>query len=191
MADISTRYQEYLKRLHVAVSAADPDALDAAATAIAACHARRGAIFVLGNGGSASTATHLACDLSRGTVPWGARGPNVWALTDNIALVTATANDVGYEHIFAHQLLARATRDDVVLAVSGSGNSPNVLRGVEAARELGCTIIAFTGFTEGRLQGLADIVLHAAGEDYGPVEDAHLVFNHFLVEEVRRRLGAC
>ena len=146
-------------------------------------------MFVLGNGGSASTATHLACDLSRGTVAWGARGPNVWSLTDNIALITAIANDVGYDQVFAHQILARATRGDIVLAVSGSGNSPNILRGVEAAREIGCTIIAFTGFTGGKLRERADVVLHAPGEDYGPVEDAHLVFNHFLVEEVRRRLA--
>ena len=181
-------FEEYLSRLNKAVTGIDRAALDAAVEALMTCYHAGGAIYVIGNGGSASTATHMACDLSKGPTPPGKQGLVVWSLTDNPALLTAVANDLSYDEIFAQPILSRMKPCDLLIAISASGNSPNLVKGLEAARRKGCRILAMTGFQGGYLAQHADIVLHAEGNTYGPVEDAHLIANHFFVESVRRRL---
>src|SRR5258707_7826951 len=107
-------------------------------------------LFLFGNGGSAALASHFACDIGKGTIARQRRRLKTIALTDNVALITAWANDKSYEEIFSEQLESLAEKGDVVLAISGSGNSPNVIRGLEAARRLGAQTLVLTGFAGGR-----------------------------------------
>lgn len=182
-------FEEYLERLAKALSGVDRGALDAAVETLIACHHSRGAVYVIGNGGSASTATHMACDLSKGPTPPGGRGLVVWSLTDNPALLTAIGNDLSYDSIFSEVIRQRMKPEDVLIAISASGNSPNIVQGLKAAKAIGCTIIGMTGFKGGILADQCDIRLHAADHTYGPVEDVHLVCNHYLVEAIKARLA--
>jgi D-sedoheptulose 7-phosphate isomerase len=183
-------FEEYLDRLNKAVAGIDRTALDEAVEALMTCYHAGGSIYVIGNGGSASTATHMACDLSKGPTPPGKQGLVVWSLSDNPALLTAIANDLAYDEIFAQPILMRMKSCDLLIAISASGNSPNLIKAMEAARQKGCRILALTGFKGGYLKQHADIVLHATGETYGPVEDVHLIVNHFFVEAVKQRLNS-
>lgn len=142
-------------------------------------------VMVAGNGGSATTASHMVTDLTfgRGLPEPGLR---VVGLVDNLAVLTATANDFAFEEVFARQLRRLAKPDDVLILLSASGNSPNVIAAAEAARELDVTVIGLTGFDGGLLAGLSDIHIHAESPPgaYGPVEDVHLIVNHMLVSEL-------
>lgn len=137
-------------------------------------------IYICGNGGSASTASHMACDLGKNTRMGGDKRLKVIGLSDNVASMTAYANDEGYDCIFAEQIKSLVQPGDVLLAISGSGNSPNVLRGVEAANQLGATTIGLTGFQGGRLIELVDICLVVPYDELEQVEDVHMVINHIL-----------
>jgi len=139
-----------------------------------------GTIFVAGNGGSASTASHFACDLGKGTAVEGKPRLRVISMADNLSLLTAWANDVSYEAIFVEQLKNLMRPDDLLIAISASGNSPNVLRAAEYARQLGCKVIGLTGFGGGKLAKLADIAIVVESDKYGPVEDIHLVLDHIM-----------
>jgi D-sedoheptulose 7-phosphate isomerase len=138
-------------------------------------------IFFCGNGGSAATASHFANDIGIGT-----RSPQkpfrAIALTDNVAAMTAIANDDGYDLMFVKQLQVLMRPGDVVVAISASGNSPNVLRAVEHANANGAVTVALTGFDGGALKALARHVVHVPTEkgEYGPVEDAHMVLDHLI-----------
>lgn len=136
-------------------------------------------IYICGNGGSASTANHMVCDLSKNTCVEGANRLRVIGL-DSIASLTAYANDEGYDRIFAEPVLSLVQPGDVLLAISGSGNSPNVLRGVEAARQIGATTIGLTGYQGGKLKELVDICLVVPYNSLEQIEDVHLIINHIL-----------
>lgn len=182
-------FEEYLQRLNGALEKLDRSQLDGAVEALLECHASGGSVFVIGNGGSASTATHMACDLSKGPTPKGGKGLSVWSLTDNPALLTAIGNDLDFSRIFSEIIRQRMKSCDVLIAISASGNSPNIVEGLKAAKEIGCKIIGLTGFEGGVLAREADIRLHADDRTYGPVEDVHLICNHYLVEALRARLA--
>lgn len=137
-------------------------------------------IFVIGNGGSASTASHLACDLGKGTAIESKRRFRVISLTDNIATMTAWSNDVSYEDVFVEQLKNLVKPEDVVIGISASGNSENVIRAMQHAAEAGCKTIGWTGFGGGRLAEICEINVIVDSHKYGPVEDIHLVLNHIL-----------
>jgi D-sedoheptulose 7-phosphate isomerase len=141
-------------------------------------------VFVVGNGGSAATASHMMTDLGKGTLGRPPRRApqrlRVIALTDNVALLTAWANDTDYAEIFSEPLRNLATRHDLLIAVSASGRSPNILRSVAAAKEIGMTVIALTGFGGGELSKIADLAVVVPSDEYGPVEDIHLVLNHIV-----------
>ncbi len=146
-------------------------------------------IFVFGNGGSAATASHMACDLSKNTATAGQPFLRIRSLTDNMALLSALANDIGYEVVFAQQLLQAPVRsDDLVIAISGSGNSPNVLAGVTAATAANARTIGITGCGGGRLKLLVDIALVIPSDCMEIVEDAHLIVNHAVTTAVRDAL---
>ena len=111
----------------------------------------------------------------------------VIALTDNQAIITATGNDVNFHQVFSRQLFHLAQRGDILIVVSASGNSPNVLACVDTAKELGLTTIAFTGFDGGRLAAMVDLLVHVPTRvgAYGPVEDVHLMVNHMITEQLK------
>lgn len=152
---------------------------------IRAAHGRGGHVYIMGNGGSASTATHFACDLSKATIVEGRSRLRVSSLTDNVALLTAWANDSSYENVFAEQIRSLVNRLDVVVAISASGNSPNVLNGIDAARDRGAVTVGLVGCTGGELRYRVDVCVHVQNHDYGVVEDCHLVLEHAITASIR------
>ena len=145
-------------------------------------------IFVIGNGGSASTASHLACDLGKGTSIPGKPRFRVISLTDNVATMTAWSNDVSYEDVFVEQLKNLVTPEDVVIGISASGNSENVIRAMRHAREIGCKTVGWSGFGGGTLATICDVNVVVDSDRYGPVEDVHLILNHVLHAWIREEL---
>jgi D-sedoheptulose 7-phosphate isomerase len=144
----------------------------------------------LGNGGSAATASHFACDLAKGTQAVGLPAFRVVSLSDNVPLMTAWANDANYDHIFAEQLATLIRPAHIVIAISASGNSPNVLAAARVARQSGALTIALTGQDGGKLSRLVDLTIYVPAQSIEQVEDAHLVIAHSLCVVLRGRLDA-
>ncbi len=147
-------------------------------------------VFIMGNGGSASTASHFVCDLAKNT-----RRPNwphfrVIGLTDNMAIFSAYANDEGYENVFAEQLSSLVEAHDVVIGISASGNSENVLRAIRLANKFGAYTVGFTGFSGGELARISRLNIHVPLHSYEQVEDIHLMLEHMVVDAVKRRCQA-
>ncbi|MFC1975540.1 SIS domain-containing protein [Chloroflexota bacterium] len=147
-----------------------------------------GKVFICGNGGSASTASHFACDLAKNTVVPGAPHFRVIALTDNMALMTAWANDTAYDNVFAAQLDPLVQAGDVVIGISCSGNSKNVINAMNIAHQHGATTIAFTGDHGGQLKNVVDLCIQVPSPRIEQQEDAHLVLEHCICATVRDRL---
>lgn len=137
-------------------------------------------VFIFGNGGSAATASHFAADLSKGAICEGKPRIRAFALTDNIPLLSAWANDTSYENIFAEQLENLIEAGDIAIAISGSGNSANVLNGVKVAEAKGATTIGFIGFDGGKLKELADITIIVPSDNMEQIEDIHLLLGHII-----------
>ena len=142
-------------------------------------------VFIFGNGGSASTASHFACDIGKNTLGRKYNDKNikrfkVISLTDNVATITAYGNDLSFEDIFSQQLNNLVTKGDVVIAITGSGNSPNVIKAIEVAKESGAKIISFLGFDGGKVKDLADYPLIFKDNHYGRIEDAHIILEHLI-----------
>jgi D-sedoheptulose 7-phosphate isomerase len=137
-------------------------------------------IFVCGNGGSASTASHLACDIVKGASFQRESRFRMLALTDSLPTITAYSNDVSYDCVFTEQLKNFAAPGDVVMAISGSGNSPNVVQAIEYANKLGCKTIGLTGRDGGKLGPLSQLNIHVPFQHMGRIEDAHLVICHMI-----------
>ena len=142
-------------------------------------------IFVFGNGGSAATASHMVCDLIKNTVKPNRARLKVIGLADNVPTITAYANDEGYEYVFARPLESLGEAGDVAIAVSGSGDSPNVLKGVETARRKGLATIGLTGIGGGKLKDLVDICLVVPSDSMEQVEDMHMIIDHLLTTALR------
>lgn len=138
-------------------------------------------IYVIGNGGSGSTASHIANDFDKMILKTTDKRFDVVCLSDNMALTLAIANDVGYEYVFMYQLIDRMTSHDIVIAISGSGNSKNIINAVDYARKCGATIIGFTGYDGGKLKKMADISLDTNIDNMQITEDIHLILEHLLV----------
>jgi D-sedoheptulose 7-phosphate isomerase len=142
---------------------------------------RGAAVFFIGNGGSAATASHFANDLSIGTNEYD-KPFRAMSLTDNVSVITAIGNDFGYEDIFVRQLRVLGKRGDVVVGISASGNSPNLLKTFEYARTAGIKTVAITAFDGGKMKSIADEGIHVITgiKEYGPAEDAHMVLDHLV-----------
>lgn len=137
-------------------------------------------IFTCGNGGSASTASHFVCDMVKGASYKRDRRFKIMALTDSLPTITAYSNDVSYDIVFAEQLRNFAQAGDVVMAISGSGNSPNVLRAIEYANSIGCKTLGLTGRDGGKLGAMVQLNLQAPVPHMGRIEDAHMIICHML-----------
>lgn len=166
------------------------DAIQRVVALILEAYIRGGHVYVVGNGGSATNATHFACDLSKATIVEGRARLRVTSLTDNVALLTAWANDSSYEKVFSEQLMNLLNRGDIVIAISASGNSPNVVSAIRAARLMGAATVGLVGFTGGRVLELADVAIHVPSQDYGVVEDCHSVLEHAITVSARKALLA-
>lgn len=147
-------------------------------------------VLTCGNGGSASTASHLAADLAKNVAAPGQRRLRVLPLTDNLPQLTAWANDAAYAEVFAEQVRTYGRPGDVLIAISGSGNSPNVLNAVRLARERGLYTIGLSGFDGGQLRRLVDWPVHVANDCMEQVEDAHLMIGHMAAVALRQQLRA-
>jgi D-sedoheptulose 7-phosphate isomerase len=145
----------------------------------------RRTVYIFGNGGSASTSSHFACDLGKNTALSGLPRLRVISLTDNVELITAWANDTAYEHIFAEQLRGLVEPDDVVIGISGSGRSANVLNAIALARQIGATTIGLTGFEGGLLASMVDIPIVVPSDSMERIEDVHLILEHLICTTIR------
>jgi D-sedoheptulose 7-phosphate isomerase len=145
-------------------------------------------VFVVGNGGSAATASHFAGDLAKGTITPGRPRFRVMALTDNVPLMTAWSNDASYEDVFAEQLRNVIRRGDVLVAISGSGNSENVLRAVGLASQVGGITIGLSGFSGGKLSTLVDVSVVVPCDCMEQIEDVHMTLCHMACTVLRGRM---
>ncbi|MBS3063654.1 MAG: SIS domain-containing protein [Candidatus Diapherotrites archaeon] len=177
--------QAYLENLKKVIDGLPCKDIDACIQALLqACQAGH-QVFVFGNGGSAATASHVANDLNKGCLLPGKPRFKAICLNDNVPLMTAWGNDSSYEDIFVEPLKNFLQKGDVVLAISASGNSPNVLKAVEYAKERGAKTVAWTGFGGGKLKPLADLSIVVPSHEYGPCEDLHLVLDHLMMQRIR------
>lgn len=179
-------FDAYAAETTRAVSSLEPAALDRAATILLEAYTRGAAVFSCGNGGSASISNHLQCDHLKGIRAMTDLAPRVVSLSTNIELLTAIANDMGYEDVFTYQLQSQARPGDVLIAVSSSGRSPNIVRALIWARDSGLRTIALTGFGGGDAKTVAEVAIHVDGTNYGIVEDVHQAVMHALAQYIRQ-----
>ena len=175
--DFAVRYKDLLSR---ALDTIDIGAIEKAANLLHRARENGRTIFVCGNGGSASTASHFACDMVKGASYGRDARFRIMALTDSLPTITAYSNDVAYECVFVEQLKNFAREGDLVIAISGSGNSPNVVRALEYAGSIGCDTVALTGRDGGKLGPLAQIEIRVSEPHMGRIEDGHMVICHIL-----------
>lgn len=180
---------EYLSRLQAAVEALPRDGMSALGETLFRAYRNNKQVFVLGNGGSSSTASHMAADLAKNTIGPNMKRFRIVSLNDNAAIMTALANDIGYESVFSEQLTNLVQAGDVLIVVSASGNSPNVLKAMSYARSRSAEVVGLLGFDGGTAAELADIALVVPSDHYGVVEDVHLVINHILVDYFKTRFA--
>ena len=179
----------YLEQLRATIDTLPRDRLAEMGEMLFRAYRNEKQVFTVGNGGSASTASHMAADLGKNTIGPNMRRFRILSLNDNAAIVTALANDIGYEHIFSEQLVNPIQPGDLLVAISGSGNSPNVVRAMTYAREQCAEVVAVLGFDGGLAAGLADLAVIVPIDHYGIVEDVHLIINHILVDYFKARLA--
>jgi D-sedoheptulose 7-phosphate isomerase len=172
--------EQYRQLLFQTLSSIDLKAVDQAIEWFRQARDEGRQIFVCGNGGSAATASHFATDMVKGASYGRPVRFRILALTDSVSTLTAYANDVSYEAVFVEQLKNFARPGDLVMGISGSGNSPNVLRAIEYANSIGCRTLALTGRDGGRLAPLAQLTIHVPEPHMGRIEDAHLVVCHMI-----------
>lgn len=158
----------------------DIDAIHEAVGAIWEAYKRDAVIYVFGNGGSAATASHFVCDFNKGISEKKEKKFNFVCLSDNVPQMTAIANDFSYDEVFRYPLAGRLKPTDLVIGISGSGNSRNVIRAVEYAKEIGAPVIGITGYNGGRLKELADYHMDANIDDMQITEDIHMILDHML-----------
>ena len=184
------RIQRYLNSLQSAIESLSVQDVRSVIDLIMQAYEKDQQIFVIGNGGSASTASHFACDLGKGTIVPGQRRLRILSLTDNVAMMTAWANDASYDDMFVEQLKNLLNPGDLVIGISASGNSANVLKGVEHAREQGCPTAGLTGFGGGKLAQITDVNVVVDSDDYGPVEDIHMILDHVFRAWIHEELSS-
>lgn len=184
--------QEYFEEMAQHLRAVRPDDVERIGRRLLQTAEAGAQILLAGNGGSASTASHFACDLGKTVL--GAKPElrksrfRAVSLADNTALLTAWANDVSYDAVFAEQVRMLGRPGDVLCLISASGNSPNVVQAAEAACALEVHTIGFLGCGGGRLKGIVDDCVVVPCDDYGHIESAHLVLSHLLTDWLRQRL---
>ncbi len=184
---------KYIHRLKAVLDAVDGDIFDRMVRDILDAYERRTRIFIMGNGGSGATASHMACDINKGCCTDLEKKFQMICLNDNVPTILALANDLSYDVVFEEQLKNQFIAGDLVLGISGSGNSENVLRAIRYAAGNGGRTIGWSGFGGGQLAELADLALVVDSDDMQQVEDTHLVIAHMVMQAVYAALhdGTC
>lgn len=181
MGKYQTHIREYLNLEAEILGRLDVDEIDAALSLLEECLEQEHTIYIFGNGGSSSTASHFQNDFNKGISEHIEKKFRFVCLNDNLPTVMAVANDIGFEEIFRFQLRGRVKAEDVIIAISGSGNSRNVLNAVEYAKAQGCRVIGLTGYDGGQLRGLSDVSLHVPVKSMQITEDIHMIFDHLMM----------
>lgn len=176
----------YAGEMMRAMSSVEPAALDRAAAVLLEAYGRRAGVFSCGNGGSAAIANHLQCDHLKGIRTTTDLAPRVVSLSANVELLTAIANDLTYEDVFTYQLQSQSRPGDVLIAISSSGRSRNIVRALTWARDNGLHTIALTGFNGGDAAAVAEVTIHVDGTNYGIIEDLHQGVMHALAQYIRQ-----
>ncbi|MBC8145022.1 MAG: SIS domain-containing protein [bacterium] len=184
-------FSDYKTYTQTALDSVDTAEVDAFIDAIYSAYEREATVFVIGNGGSAANASHLAQDLAKGTCSDLSSNRRIRALslTDNIAFFSALGNDEGYDQVFVQQLRTFYRPGDVLIAISGSGNSPNILRAIEFANENAMSTIGVTGFDGGKLHSMANSVVHVPLNDMCTAESVHSIVFHYVILALRDKLA--
>ena len=184
VSDYSKSYFEYLNNVLSGISL---NAIDNFVKIILEARERGSSIFFIGNGGSAATASHFANDIAIGSREFD-KPFRVISLCDNQAVITAIANDDGFEKIFSQQLRVLLKKQDVVVSISASGNSPNLIHAINVAKTMGAISVGISAFDGGKMKDLVDFSLHVPTKkgEYGPAEDAHMVLDHLVANYLMR-----
>ena len=173
--------KSYYEKLKNTIDHLDYDQINEAMKAIKDAYDRDATIYICGNGGSAATASHFTNDFNKGISEHLERKFKFVCLNDNIATIMAIANDISYDEVFAFQLTGRIEKGDLLIAISGSGNSRNIIRACEVAKSVGCKIVGLSGYKGGKLYEIADYHMHVNVEDMQIVEDVHMSFDHMMM----------
>lgn len=181
---IKNYYEDEIK----IIKSLDFEEINRAVNAIIDAYERDASIYVFGNGGSAATASHFVNDFNKGISENFAKKFNMICLCDNFSTIMAIANDISYEEVFRFQLTGRLTSLDLVIGISGSGNSANVIRAVEYAKEVGASVVGISGYQGGRLKQLSDFHMHVPVEDMQITEDIHMTFDHMMYRVITNYL---
>ncbi len=180
--------QDYFTTMNEVISAIDYKIIDELVDKLVQAQKENRKVFVFGNGGSASTSGHFGLEFVMTGAPGGPKALQVHSLSDNVGLLTALANDTSYAEIFRYQLNAFAVAGDIAIAITGSGNSPNIVNACQWAKENGVTVVALTGFSGGKVQELADIQIHVPSNNYGIIEDLHMSIGHIIGQRLHQIL---
>ncbi len=181
--------ERYFLELSTLILKLDIDQINLAVNAIVDAYQRDALVYIFGNGGSAATASHFVCDFNKGISERLPRKFRFICLNDNIPTLMAIANDISYDDVFSMQLEGKLEKDDLVIAISGSGNSKNVVKAVEYAKMIGAKVVGLSGYNGGKLRALADYSMHVNINDMQIVEDVHMAFDHMMVRVLRDTLG--
>ena len=179
--DYTKAIREYIDLEKEVISKLDVDAINDAMNLIMKAYEANKKIYIFGNGGSSATASHYQNDFNKGISEYVEKKFNFTCLNDNKATIMALANDIGFEEVFRFQLRNKLEEGDIVIAISGSGNSKNVINAVEYAKEQRNQIIGLTGYTGGKLKALSDISLHVDVMSMQVTEDVHMMFDHLIM----------
>ena len=179
---IASYTRDYAAALQHALLTVDSKQIEAAQAALMDLSQAGKRVYVVGNGGSAAIADHLCCDWTKGTHCAGHSAIRTQSFSSNVALYSAIANDYGFENVFSTQVEFFGEAGDILVAISSSGNSQNILSAAKAARERGMTVIGLSGFSGGKLVEASDIALHVNIDNYGIVEDAHQALMHIIAQ---------
>ena len=185
-SDITAYSDAYFKQYIEASSSIDQTKLAKAADILLNAYKNLKTLYVCGNGGSASISNHLACDHGKLLATDTDLQPRVQSLSTNIEVITAIANDISYDQVFVHQLKLSANPGDILMTVSSSGDSENVVQAAQWAREFGLDVISMTGFLGGRTAKISNVNLHVDGDNYGVIEDVHQSLMHLLGQYLRQ-----
>lgn len=179
--DYSKQIREYLELEKSVLEKLDQNEINKAMNLLEETREKGSRVYVFGNGGSAATALHMEVDFNKGVSEKVQKKYRFQCINTNMATIMAIANDNGYDRVFEQQLENRLCREDVIVAISGSGNSGNVIRAVKYAKTQGCRIIGMTGYSGGKLKPLSDVSLHVPIDNMQIAEDIHLIFNHLMM----------
>ncbi len=187
--DFKSKIDDYADRLKKAFDALDRDQINDVMNVLLKAYENENTIYIFGNGGSASTASHYVCDFNKGVSIKLTKKFRFVCLNDNVATVMAIANDCGYENVFSMQLEGKLKKGDIIFAISGSGNSKNVIKAVEYAKSQGNEIVSLTGYSGGKLLELSDHPIHANINDMQIAEDVHMMLCHMISSIIARNFG--